>query len=283
MSNLPFQLPSEPGAVDPTTLAQANQLIQEANQGSAEGGDEEFRLPQPNFSALHVDLPVGIFHPVKREEITEAEVRELNGEDEEFFLRGKNLRERKSRIIERATVRLGDEKPDPSVLMALTTADRETILLGVCRATYGDELELEVSCPSCRAPQTPVINLAEDVEIRKADGPQQEFTSSTGSKVLFRWQNGDDEKALGEWIEKNRKASKGEVNTRFLGQVLDGIDGNPFFGDDDARALGLKLRSEIVRHLSENHPGPQWGDIPYTCESCGYEAQLEVAFEDLFR
>lgn len=283
MSNLPLHIPEEPQPVDPMALAQANQLIAQANAGDSveEGGTT--LLPQPNYSALHVDLPVGLFHPVLNKTVEEAEVRELTGEDEEYFLRGKNLRERKSRIIERGTVSLGEEEPDPSVLMALATADRETIILGICRATYGDDLELEVSCPSCRASQTPVIDLAEDVEVRKAEGITQVFTSSSGSKVQFRWQTGDDEKALGTWIEKNRKSSRGEMNTMFLSQVIDDIDGEPFFGESSARALGLKIRSEIVGHISENFPGPQWSDIPYECSECGHKASLEVAFEDLFR
>ena len=287
--NPPMRIPETDEPLDPMTNPEVDKLAQSiidnANQSdpSQAGEAESPTLPFPNHEALHVDLPVGMYHPMRGEAVETAEVRELNGEDEEYFLRGKNLRERKARILERAVTRLGDEKPEPEVLMSMPSPDRETMLLAISRATYGDELTLTISCPRCAEKQTPTIDLASDIPVKKAEHITPKVTLPSGSVVVHRWQTGKDEAAIGEWIDRHPDANRGDINTMVIASIVESIDGVDIIGEDSARRLGLRIRSEIVDYLWEAQPGPSYTDLKHVCSSCNHEAILEVSFEDLFR
>lgn len=289
-SNMPMRIPEGFGEAEtlnpdgnPEVDAVAQKVIAQAN---ASGGGELHEAPIPpqtNHDALHVVLPVGLTNPLTGGETRTAEVRELNGEDEEYAARGKHFVDRKSRIIERGTVQLGEEEPKKSVLMALAAGDRETILLGIARATYGDELEMELTCPACKAEQTAVVDLATDIEVRGYDSLRQEHTLKDGTVVRFHWATGDSEKTLWDYATKHPEATTPEMNTQMLGAVLESVGDQEVFGPDEARALGMKHRSEILTYIGENAPGPQYDLLRHTCESCEHEANLEVSFGDLFR
>lgn len=290
-ANPPMRIPTDasfeeaPGldpATDPNVHHLAQQVINQANTG----GSPEVEAPEPpepNFDALHVTLPVGLTNAVTGQEYDTAEVRELNGEDEEYASRGKHFVDRKARLIERGTVSLGGEPVDPGVLMSLVSGDRETLLLAISRATYGDELEMKLTCPACSKEQVAVIDLRNDIEIRTSDSPQQRRELSNGTPFEFHWATGKDEKALWDYASKNPEATTPEMNTQMLSLVLDSLGGNPILGVTAARKMGLKARSEILTIVGEGTPGPQYDALRHTCESCEHEATLEVTFGDLFR
>lgn len=261
----------------------AQQIIQSANEGPTLGEAAPPTPPVPNFDALRVALPVGLINPITGQEYREAEVRELNGGDEEYASRGRNYVERKGRMIERGVVTLGGEQVDPSILLSLTQGDREVLLLAISRATYGDEITLDVTCPACRMEQTTVVDLSKDIEIREHDGPQYEFAFSDGGAAIFHWSTGVDEQTVWAFVEKNPKATTAELNTQLLASVLEAVDGNEIVGVDGARGLSLRRRAELMEFISENAPGPRYDTLVNTCEHCEHQATLEVSFGDLFR
>lgn len=295
MTNPPMRLPQEfpEGAfdeeldptTDPSVAAWAENLVHQANAAEVvdEGAEEGPPLPFPATDALHVTLPVPLFHPIRNEEITTAEVRELNGEDEEYFDRGKNFFDRKRRMIERATVKLGEEDADPTTLNAITQGAREVILLAIRRATYGDELRVDVTCPKCNQEDERVVDLSEEVEITSYDTPKVELTLRSGREVEFRWPTGDDEQAIWKFWEKSKNASVAQLNTQMLTRVLESYDGEPALGEQTARRMNLADRKEIADHIASNGPGPDYEKLTHTCESCGHTARLGVTFDDLFR
>jgi hypothetical protein len=268
---------------DPSVNALAQQVIADANAAPEQPqAGEPPTVPHPS-DAIHVELPVGLFNPLDGEVINTAEVRELNGEDEEYFLRGKDFWDRKSRIVERGTVSLGSDKPEKSVLMTLAQGDREALLLAIRRATYGDDLEMSLRCPQCRETHEISVDLRVEIPIREQDGLNHELALKSGTKVAFHWPTGEDQKKVAEFVNKKRNANAGEINTQMLAQVLETIDSSPSFGETTARQMGLKDRNELVEYIAENNPGPIYDDIRFECPGCGLEDKVEVTFEDLFR
>lgn len=293
MSNQPMRLPTE---IPPEALAdeeqpdqgelfaQAQQAVAAANDAPEDGPSDAPLLPTPNVGALHVDLPIGSYNPIAGKEYTTAEVRELTGEDEEYFARGRTFHDRKVRLIERGTVSIGGDSTDKTaILESLAQGDNETILLGIRRATYGDDLSLELQCPRCNEDQEAVIDLAEDVEIRGYDSPQHEVTLKSGKTVVFHWPTGGDDRELWEFADKNKQASIAELNTQMLARVVESIDGSPSFGERTALSMNMRDRGELIAYIAENLPGPLYRELQHRCVSCDFVADLEVSFEDLFR
>ena len=283
-NNPPMRVPDEV-VLDPANDPQANALAQRLLSAANDGGGEVGESPQPpipNHSAIHVDFLVGLANPMTQEVLSTAEVRELNGEDEEHIARGKTFADRKARVIERGVVSLGGEPVEKDVLLALASADREAILLGIARATYGDTREMSLTCRSCGTEQATLVDLSA-IKMVGSDDLQQTLTLKDGTEVLFHWMTGDTEKAIGKYDAKNPKATVPEMNTQLLAHLVDELNGVPFVSVNDARRLSMRQRSEILDHIAENAPGPQSQDIPHECESCGKSASLEVTFADLFR
>ena len=288
-SNPPMRIPAEfeeetlnPDG-NPAVDALAQQAIAQANAAPTEEDREAPRPPTTNRNALHVKLPVGITNMLTGDEYREAEVRELNGSDEEYASRGKHFVDRKARLVERGVVSLGDEEAEKSVLMSMAVGDREAMLLAICRATYGDELSLDITCPSCKEEQEVTVDLATEIPIREYDSMQQEYTLKDGTSVTFHWATGNDEKAVWDFATKNPQATTSEMNTQMLAQVLDDVGGFEILTEDDARKLSMRHRSELMEFIGTNAPGPRYDELTATCASCEHEADLEVSFADMFR
>lgn len=291
-SNQPMRLPAdipfdgEEGLSplnDPSVGDLAQSIIQQANESDTPAASIP-TPPKPNVNAIHVTLPVGLVNPIDGREYREAEVRELNGSDEEYASRGKNYVERKGRMIERGVVSLGGDEVDSSVLQALAQGDREVLLMSISRATYGDEVKLDLTCPACNQEQTAIVNLSTDVEVRGYDDLRHEFAFSDGGSAVLHWATGADEATVWKFVEKNAQATTSELNTQMLGAVLEALDGIEIVdGVEAARQLGMKRRSELMDYIIENAPGPRYDLVTHTCSNCEHEAALEVAFGDLFR
>lgn len=270
---------------DAATLALAQQAVQAANDAPEEPLEGAPSLPVPNRDALHVKLAVGSYNPLTGKEYREAEVRELTGEDEEYFSRGKSFHDRKMRLIERGTLTIGGEPADEAIFAAISAGDHEVLLLAIRRATYGDTLEFDLTCPRCGEEQESLVDLSKDVPIRAYDRGQSEITLPSGKHVVFHWPTGEDDRLLWEFAEENKQASIAELNTQMISRVVESIDGDPSFGVQTARAMNMRDRRELVTHIAENLPGPQYSELQHRCanEQCGHIADLEVSFEDLFR
>lgn len=294
-NNQPMRLPTEvpPEALeeetfDPTTnpeaFAFAQQAVQAANDAPDDGVPEGApTLPVPNYDALHIDLPVGSYNPIEGKEYATAEVRELNGEDEEYFSRGRTFHDRKARLIKRGTAKVGDDEPNDAIFDSLAQGDHEVILLGIRRATYGDELTIDLQCPNCGEDQESVVDLSEHVEIRGYDSLRHSVTLKSGKTVSFHWPTAADDRALWEYAETNKQATVAELNTQMLARVVEQIDEEPALGEATAKAMNMRDRRELVNYIAENVPGPLYRDLTHRCMNCEYEATLEVSFEDLFR
>jgi hypothetical protein len=152
-------------AQDPALATKlAAEAIAEATQEVASSEEPRLTLP-PDTS---VTLPGGLLDPILGI-VNTAEVRELNGADEEAVAKVNDVPKSLMVILERGTVKIGDEKATKADLDALLAGDRETLLLAIRKVTFGSEIKLGPGeCPECGEEQTFNIDLDKQKNKNKA-------------------------------------------------------------------------------------------------------------------
>jgi hypothetical protein len=217
---------------------------------------------------------------------TAAEVRELNGADEEMLSRPevmKSMARFTQLLLQRGVTRIGPyENPDNKILGSLLIGDRDMLLLAIRRATYGDVLEMQVQCPACSETLDVKHDLAKDVPIKKMDNPMERsfaFTLNNGEEVKALLAVGSDQEAI---LVGNQSKSLAELNTLLLARCVSRSGGRPL-GLDGARQMGIQDRRNLLTEITGRQPGPQYSKIDLDCGSCGKEFPMVVDLQDLFR
>lgn len=224
--------------------------------------------------------------------IRDVEVTELTGAHEEKLAKAKRA-ENVSRfvvtLLECGVVRIGDSKPTPKLLRSLLIGDRDAIILGIRRATYGDDLDLkDFVCPHCEQP-TPLEITLDDIPTRTLDDPKLDMTFtvelSKGRKASVRLANGGDQ----EEILANLNLSLPEQNSLLLSRcVLSVIDSNgmehPVVGRPALVRDGLNIpdRAKIIAELNDRQPGPRYDEVSFVHDGCGKEVLVPLGVGDLF-
>lgn len=236
----------------------------------------EIKLPADTL----VELAVGLDVPFEGL-ITTAEIRELNGADEEAIAKLNDPAKALMLILERAVVKLGDKPTDKGLLDALLAGDRELLLLAIRRATFGDEVNLEGNiCKTCVEPQKMTVNLSDDVEIKKLNIEEKEFiVSCKVGPVLVKLPTGFTQKAL---VSATNKTAA-EMDSIVLKNCIVSINGNALINTNDVLKLSIKDRRDILKEISERNPGPQLSEVKKSCPNCGQEVPLPLTLADLFQ
>jgi hypothetical protein len=181
-------------------------------------------------------------------------------------------------------VRVGDLEPEAGLLESLLLGDREFLVLAIRRATYGDDLELEVVCPRCDTRQEVIYDLGTEVPIRQLEDPMKrvfEIPLWKGGVAEVVLPNGSAQAAL---FSTGEKKSAGELNTVLLSHVVQSINGEPSTGLGTVQRLGIKDRRTILRFLDDTQPGPQFDEVTYACSTCTYDDMpMVVNVYELFR
>ncbi len=272
-------------AEDPTALAKAS---------SALAGTVKDPEPEAPPDTL-VRLPGGLVRGTLV--IRAAEVRELTGEHEEALARAARAQPGSvvhflNTLLECGTVRFGTEDPaqTSSLLKDTLVGDRDALLIGIRRATYGDDIELEGwKCPECGGEADLTIPLT-DIPVLKLERPAKDATFDVplrrGRTAEVRLANGADQAAVFVVGEQ----TVAERDSILLGRCLLAVrdkDGTRHIttGTEGAiaRKLSLPDRHAILKELTERQPGPKFNDIKFTHSDCGKEVGLAVGLPDLFR
>jgi len=214
--------------------------------------------------------------------IKTAQVRELTGADEEVLAASSSSTRALNIVLQRGLVRLGDVAPTAQDLDNLLAGDRDAILLGIRRVTFGETVTFNVTCPVCATSQEPEINLNTDVVNKELTDPNSEkiFTVNVrGKEVTLALPNGVTSKRLMEL----ENASMAELVTAILTGCIMAIDGEPSMGVITARSLGITDRERLVAEIYDRAPGPRLGEVSKACEACGTEIPLPLSLADLFR
>lgn len=211
-----------------------------------------------------------------------AEVRELNGADEEAIARSGNTGRALNTMLQRGLVSLGMESASKEDLDTLLSGDRDAILIGVRIATFGNEIEFNGACPTCDAEQALVLDLTKDIPIKELTDPMVdrmwEYESKLGI-VKVGLPTGSVQRRLLENSEK----SAAELNTILLAGCVASINGSPSIGATDVLRLSWKDREVLVQQILDRNPGPRLGEVKKVCEACGEDIPMPLTLAALFR
>jgi hypothetical protein len=211
-----------------------------------------------------------------------AEVRELNGSDEEAIAKAGSLGKVLNTVLQRGLVSLGQEKVTKDTFEDLLAADREAILLGIRKVTFGEQADYNLFCSECGKESIVTIDLNDDVPVSELEDPINDRKwdveiKSGVAKVTFP--NGRTQRLLMESTEK----TIAELNTILLEGCLLGIDGKGSLGTSTVLKLGMGDREKLVAEILAKNPGPRLGDVMKTCEACGTKVNTPLSLMSLFR
>lgn len=219
-------------------------------------------MPPPE--SVFIDLIKG-FPGVLRE----AEVRELNGEDEEYLAGVESKAnisygEWLTAVLKRSVVHVGGEPP--ADLNGLINADRDLLMLATMRATYGPTKSVNVNCPHCKLSNEVEIDLADDFPVTlpafDIDQPIIVSTRKRGN-LYFSVPTGADTTAAA--------ASKTvpEGNTIIISRCAVFPDGNePASRLEWAKKLDADSRRKATDALLSIEIGPRLEVVETHCAHC---------------
>jgi hypothetical protein len=229
-----------------------------------------------------ITLPAGLVREDRV--ITEAEVRELTGADEEALARVRsNPLRLLETLLELGTVRIGDIPATSDVLPQLLLGDRDALVIAIRRVTFGDEMEFsQILCPTCGEEFDATISLG-DIQSKTADVSRLTVPLRKGGCAIARFPNGADAAAM----LANTKATDAERNAILLSRCLIEVrdaQGKVTQGSSDlVKALGIGDIRNVLKQLAATQPGPRLLETTIEHEECGGEVPLPLSVVDLFR
>jgi hypothetical protein len=257
---------------DPQEIARAAALFQ---------GEEDFEVETVEPPSNEVFLPGGYINK-DGSLVKLAEIRELNGSDEEALAKSTNANRALNVIINRGLVSLGGEPVSKEVLDNLLSGDRDAILLAIRNITFGSKIEYSVFCSSCSSQQIVEVDLEEDVESVNLEDPFNDRIFTVQGKA------GEIAVALPNGITSNKfldseNKSVAEMVTEILSGCILTINDEPSLGRTTALQLGIADRELITAEIYKRTPGPRLGEVKKACEACDAELTLSLSLASLFR
>jgi hypothetical protein len=261
----------------------ANQLLEDVNKivnQEVMGSVPEVVIP--SLPDTTVTLAAGLIDPFENTVSTTAEVRELNGADEEAIAKLSDPGKALLAILERATVSIGDQPATKQLLGSLLAGDREALLLAIRKATFGSEVEVSTVCDKCPELQTFKIDLNKDVEVKKLEDPIRDRRFTVELKAGLAKVNlptGDVQTQIINATDKN----SAELDTMLLAACVTEIGDQPVLSPNRIRTLGITDRRLLLDEIAQRNPGPQLSEIKKACGTCGQEVYLPLTLAELFR
>lgn len=234
-----------------------------------------------------VKLPAGII--IDGQVYQNAEVRELTGEHEEKLAKARlsnNAAKYVNTLLLCGTVSVGGKEATPALLDTLLQGDLDMLMLGIRRATFGDEFEVyEVECPHCQELNDLELNL-KDIPIKELDDPEtREFLIELrkGRQAKIQFPTG----AVQNEIFKNNLTIP-EMNSLTLAECVVSFieaDGSEKMsnGLTDVKKLGVADRTKLQEFIYDNQPGPRYDKVTALCSSCEGEVPVPLNVGILFR
>lgn len=255
------------------------QLVQQFAEKAMEEPAKVIKTRAPSESEL--SLPGG-YIDLEGNLHTTAEVKELTGADEEAVAKTGSSGKALNVLIQRGLVKLGNKQATATDLDVLLAGDRDAILLGIRRVTFGPTVELKVKCFSCADEHSTVIDLIDDVPVKTLEDPIEDRTWEMDTKLgkaVISLPNGITQRRLSENYDK----TPAEINTLLLSGCIVALDGIPSAGSGTALSLGMADRTKIIDEIIKRNPGPRLGEVKKPCKACGEPIDLPLSLLDLFR
>lgn len=227
-----------------------------------------------------ITLPGG-YITVTGEVVTEVEIRELTGRDEEAIAKVSSLASTLQTVLQRGIVRVGNEPVTEQTLDLMLAGDRDWILLNVYAVTFGDEITLTPYCSSCSERVTIKANLTEITPNVRLDDPyNRHFPVKTGKgTVMATVPTGRVQRALLIAGEK----TGAELSTVLLKGCITQINDLPVLRDSQILDMSIRDRRKIAEAIMEKVVGPQLQDIKVTCPQCATTLEVPLSMAALFQ
>lgn len=246
--------------------------------------------PAPSIDAYpdtYVHLPAGYIF--QSEVVQDAEVRELTGADEEALEKarvGGNPAKYINTLLQCGVVSVGSHTATQSILDELVQGDLDALLMGVRRATFGDDFEVfGVVCESCGESNDLSLNL-KDIPVKELDDPSvRDFLVPLrkGRSARVQFPTGA---VQTEIFKKNRTIT--EMNNLTLAACIlafveaDGSE-TPCNGINAVKKMGVSDRKTIQMFIYDNQPGPRYDQVVAQCHACEGEVPVPLSVGVLFR
>lgn len=243
--------------------------------------------PQPSG---FVRLAGGLVRGLDASEVEyTAEVRELNGEDEEYIDRVRTGNPEKffESVVERGTTKFGEAKSDTSTVGKLLLGDAELLFMEIARATYGDEITYhEWYCAGCDTVLDVTIEI-DDIPIERLKNSEDRFFDvplRNGRIAHCRLPIVSDTRG-----DLNKDGmTEAERKTILLSHTVLAISDksgspSPVAGSmDAARTIGSADRLTIITEIGNRKVGPKYNEVTFKHEECGEESPFPIQMGDLF-
>lgn len=255
--------------------ALANQMLNKALTETPKERTPEIVSP----SDTTVELPGGYLNAAG-EIIRTAEVRELNGKDEELISKTNNLGKAILTILQLGTVKIGNELATDKILDELLVGDRDAILLGILKATFGSKVKIPVFTNG--EEKLVEVDITTDIKTKiltdpingrmfTVQGKNLEYTVKLPNGVVQR-----------EMINNMDKTSA-ELSTIVLENTVVRIGENPVYSKTQVQALSVIDRRTIIEEINKRAPGPQFEDVVIIDPETGSEVTVPINLGALFQ
>jgi len=227
-----------------------------------------------------VELPGGFID--KGGLVTTVEVRELTGVDEEAIAKASNTGKALNVLLQRGLVKIGSRPATQEDLDLFLSGDRDAVLIGIRRITFGETLDVTASCPNCGVKQAVSIDLEDDIPVTTLKDPVADRTWQIKLKknvVTVSLPTGITQRRLME----NSDKTSAELSTILLSGCVQTVNGAPSLGASTVLNLGIADRAQIVDEIMARTPGPRLGEVSKVCKACGEGIPLPLSLVDLFR
>lgn len=255
-------------------------ILEELTKKATEEPSVEIKTVPPSNS--EVTLPGGF---INREGalVKYAEVRELTGLDEEAISKAGSVSRALLVMLQRGLVSIGTETANKEDIDRLLSGDRDAILIGIRKVTFGPIVEFSITCPSCRTGLDVDVDLNVDVPYKELDNPVEDrnfvYDSAKHGLIEVSLPTGSTQRKLMENTDK----TVAELNTILLAGCIDTVNGQPSLGASSVLKLGMADREKIINEIIKRNPGPRLGEVTTTCEACGLDIPMSLSLADLFR
>jgi hypothetical protein len=214
--------------------------------------------------------------------VKHAEIRELNGADEEAISRANTHGSALNLILSKGLVSLGDEPATAASLDGLLAGDRDAILLAIRKATFGKTAELQTMCTACMKMSDVTVDLDNDIKTVELENPivDRRFTvEGKAGAITVSLPIGMTQKKITEATDK----SAAELVTMVLAGCIASINDEPSLGRSTALSLGVADREMLMQEISTRNPGPRLAGVVKACEACGNDLRISLSLATLFR
>lgn len=262
---------------------QANAVIAKVLSESAATPPPDVPFPEADV----VVLPGGLAR--KDGVIKTVEVKELTGEDEESLAKASQSQNPFTfldRLLRCGVTRIGDRR-DERLLSQMLIGDREAIILGIRKATYGNDIKIDNwTCADCG--NVADLNFSiDDIPAVKLDDPSDaEFTVPLrkGGNAKVRLATGEDQLAIFDKLDLTQAQRDTILLSRCVISMSDanGIEKLMAVFPSMSRNMSIPDRHAILREMGSRQPGPKYDKVTFDCANCSKEQQVTVSIGDLF-